>query len=584
MKVRNIATEMAIIVWALAVGTYSQYAALVNRYVVNADAPQAISWLQRFRDPALFQNDLLSEAAEQMHGQIGFVYFYRAFATWVDPLTLSKIVPIFLLAAFALYTYRFVSQFGTPFTALVTAGLAIVAPMYLEIMSGGHQRAFALPLMMAFLYYVTIKAWRRAGVSLALQALFYPMGFLLSAPTGALVLLNELRRSGWARTRAPLVGLALIAVACSTLLAVKNVYAPDSRIGRIITRPEMAGRPEFLVSGRAQILPSIGLPREAVDQVVGAVRSLSLGYPAALLHVSRTSPVAGFVIVPGVLAVLALAVILIVRGVVRRMFCVPPVLVFFVTSGAVLYLVAEQVLFRLYLPSRYLTYPVQISGLIMTGLAIGFVIESIDKTHLRRAVQVALLLLIALRLDLTRNIGLSDESADRPLFEFLETLPRDAMIASHPHVADYIPTFAHRKVFVNFEQSYPWFDAYWGTISRRTTTLFDAYYAPTREEIYEFCEANGVDYLVVRKRDFDPAYLSTHRIYFEPFERYVRGRLSSSHGHALAQVADDEMLFRSGDTFVISKESLIGKMTPAQQKLSIAEPSGGVATTIRGRT
>ncbi len=552
---RNVAAEIAVGVWAIAVATYSQYAALVNRYVVSGDAPQAISWLQRFRYPDAFNNDLLSDLAAQMHGQLGFVFFYRAFAPLVDPLWLSKFVPVVLLAVFAVYTFRLVNQFSTPFAAVLTAGLAIVTPTFLELMAGGHQRAFALPLMMAFLYYVTISAWRRACVALVILALFYPMGFLLGVPTYAMALVVGCRDRDWIATiRAPFAWLAVVTIACGTLLAVKNVYAPDPRIGRIVTRAEMTGRPEFYAIGRTAILPTPGLPEEMADQLVGTVRSLSLGYPAALLRLA-TGVSRWALIVPMVLVGL-LVTLVVFRGVVRRSLAVPPVLVYFLIAGVMFHVLADRLLFRLYLPSRYLSYPVQLSGLVMAGLAVGYLVASISRTRVRYAVQIVLLVLIGWQVGLTRNIGLIDQSAARPLYEFLQTLPREALIASHPDAADYIPTFARRKVFVNFEQSYPFFDVYWRTMSSRTTSLFDAYYAETREQVYTFCEANGIDYLVVRLRDFDDAYLAHNRIYFQPFERDIRARLISHHRYALAQVADEDMLFRDGDTFVIGRQAL----------------------------
>lgn len=317
VKRRNVTAEIVVVLWAAAVATFSQYAALVNRYVVNADAPQAISWLQHFRDPSVFNNDLLSDIASQMHGQIGFVLFYQAFAPLVDPLWLSKFIPIVLLAVFAVYTYRFVNQFSTTFAAVLTAGLAIIAPIYLEIMAGGHQRAFALPLLMAFLYYLTIRAWRRACVTLALQALFYPMGFLLCVPTYAMALVAANWHRDWARTiRAPLAWLAIVTMTFGTLLAVKNVYAPDPRIGRIVTRAEMSGRPEFSVAGRTQILPTLGLPREMSDQLVGITRSLSLDYPAALMR--ATPGFARTYVIVLLLGILIVAMGLVVRGISRR--------------------------------------------------------------------------------------------------------------------------------------------------------------------------------------------------------------------------------------------------------------------------
>jgi hypothetical protein len=552
---RNLAVEVLVVLWAIAVATYSQYAALTNHYVVNGDTPAAISWMQQFRDPTLFNNDLLSDIAAQIQGQPGFVLFYRAFAVFIDPLLLSRFVPIVLLAAFALYTYKFVHRFSTQYAAVLTAGLAIVAPTYLEIMSGGHQRAFALPLLMAFLYYVAISAWRRACAALALQAVFYPMAFLVCVPTYAMALLGLPSRRGWAAApRHAIVWFVAVVAVCVTLLSIANVFAPDPKIGRIVTRVEMEGRPEFYAAGRTRVLPSEGLRRDMTDQLIALSRALSLGYPHTLLRLTAGLNRA-FIMAPLALAMF-LASLFIGRALRRRVVVIPPVLIYLLAAGVVMYVLADLVLFRLYLPNRYLVYTVQISGLLIVGLAAGHLVELIRAAQVRRVVQVVLLALIALRVDLTRDIGLADQSAGRPLFEFLETLPPTVLIASHPDAADYIPTFARRKVFLNFELSYPFYDVYWQTITERTTAFFDAYYAGTRADAYEFCVKHRIDYLVVRMRDFQQDYLSTHRIYFEPFEQHVRARIAVTPHHALAGIRPEEMLFRDGDTFVISTDIL----------------------------
>lgn len=556
-RTKNVAVQIAVVAWAITVATYSQYASFVNYYVVNSDAPNAITWMQRFRDPDVFKNDLLINFSTQIFGQVGFVWFYRALMPLFDPLLVSRFVPVVLLAIFALYTFWFVRTFSTTFAAVIAAVLAIVTPTYLEIMAGGHQRAFALPLLMAFLYYVATTRWRPACVVLVLQALFYPMAFLICVPTYVLALVGPpFRGVSIGALRQPLLWFVPIVLACGLFLSVRNVFAPDPVVGRIVTRTEMEGKPEYYEIGRTRVLPTSGVVRETVDQVVGLARSLSLDYPHALLSVSPGASKA-LVLIP-LLAILAAALLFAGRAVAQGTLVIPPVLLYFVAAGAVMYVLADWLLFRLYLPNRYLIYTIQLSGLLTASLVIGYLVARIQAPTARRAIQLALLLVVAARIDLTRNIGLTDQSAEAPLYEFLRTLPVDAVIASHPYAADFIPTFAHRKVFVNFELSYPFYDNYWRVIRARTSALFDAYYAETREEAYKFCVANNVDYLVVRMRDFQPEYLATHRIYFEPFDSEVRHLVTGRRQHALSNISPDEMLFRLGDTFVISRAILNG--------------------------
>lgn len=582
LKPRNPVAEVAVVLWAIAAATHSQYSSLVNHYVVNGDAPSPIYWLQRFREPLLFRDDLLTDFAVQMHGQWGFVLFYRLLALVAEPLFVSRFMPILLLTVFALYVYKFVRFFSTTYAGVLTAGLAVMMPTYLEIMSGGHQRAFALPMLASFMYYLATGARRTACLILALLAMFYPMVFLVCGITYALSLASPPWNRASLRQRVPALALfAAVLTICSALLALKYTYAPNPQIGRLVTRAEMEGRSEFYVSGRAQVLPTAGLLREFGDHLVGLSRALTLGYPHMLVRGNSSVARKTYVVVPAVLGVLVVGVCfgLAVR---RGREVVPKEIPYLVMSGALLYVLADLVLFRLYLPNRYLIYTVHIAGLLMVGLVGGYVINCVRIASVRRVIQVLLLAMVAARIDLAKGVGLTDTTANRPLYEYLATLPANTVIASHPDLGDFIPTFSRRKVFVNFELSVPFFTTYWTTITERTKTFFDAYYAESRQEAYAFCVLNGIDYLVVRARDFDPDYLSGHRIYFEPFDAYVRARLAVHHPYALAAIGTHEMLFRYGDTFVISKDSLKDlEMEAAQKSHPIVAPILSMSTPPR---
>jgi hypothetical protein len=556
MRPRSLTAELAVIVWAAAAAVYSQYSTLTNWYAINGDVPAQIYWMQRFREPNLFPDDLLTDFAVQMHGQWGFVLLYRIAALAANPVTVSRFIPIVLMAVFAWYVYRFVRHFSTTFAGLLTAGIAVMMPTYLEVMSGGHQRAFALPLLAAFMYYLSTGAPLAACLALALVSMIYPMVFLVCGVVYALSLLSPpWTRESFLRRRAAIVCFAVVLAVSGALLGYKYLMAPDPNIGPLVTRAEMEGHPEFYVEGRAHILPTAGVTREMRNQLVGVARNATLGY-ASTLWQSQPAIVRTWAFAVLVLAMVAAAVLSFGLAVFRRDAVVPKEIPFLVLAGILMYLAADLVLLRLYMPHRYLFYTVQPAGLLIVGLAAGYLVERVSVVRVRRVLQAVLLVLVAARVDLAKGIGLTDTSSERPLYEYLATLPSDAVIAAHPDLADFIPTFSRRKVFISTEQSMPYFRTYWQTITGRTNGFFDAYYAETRGELYDFCVRYGVDYLVVRSRDFDPAYLSTHRMHFQPFDAYARALAGRAHPFALTAVAPEKMLFRNGDECVISRDSL----------------------------
>jgi len=156
-----------------------------------------------------------------------------------------------------------------------------------------------------------------------------------------------------------------------------------------------------------------------------------------------------------------------------------------------------------------------------------------------------------------KNNGLSDISyPKRELYRYLSTLPKNAMIAAHPFIADSIPLLAKKKVFINFELSHPWYNNYWRTIKKRTFSFFDAYYAEDQKNIYEFCKQNKIDYLIVDTNHFSKNYLEAKQFYFEPFNSYVINLIKNRKKFALANLPNFKKDFVEDNIFLVKSDKL----------------------------
>ena len=129
------------------------------------------------------------------------------------------------------------------------------------------------------------------------------------------------------------------------------------------------------------------------------------------------------------------------------------------------------------------------------------------------------------------------------------------MIAAHPYLADGIPTFAQRKVFIKYKLSHPFFDKYWEIIKKRTLSFFDAYYSEDHLSIFRFCQENGIDYLAVDSRHFTKEYLIEEKIYFEPFNTYVKNITKNKSDFVLANIPDEDKVFVKENIFVVKKDT-----------------------------
>jgi hypothetical protein len=219
--------------------------------------------------------------------------------------------------------------------------------------------------------------------------------------------------------------------------------------------------------------------------------------------------------------------------------------------------VSDLLFFKLYIPVRYLL-PIPLIYIIILGVVIAQLIAKLGNQRLRQVLKFSVVIFIVLHFNMNKGIGLRDYSeyyyrdlsASKKLYEYLSTLPKDALIAAHPYLADGIPTFSRRKVFLNFELSYHWFDNYWLEIDRRTRELFAAYYSTDASSICEFCRKNRIDYLIVDMRHFTKPYLEKQEPYFEPFNAYIRNLIRDGQPYALLNVPEKDKLFTDGEIFV----------------------------------
>jgi len=222
-----------------------------------------------------------------------------------------------------------------------------------------------------------------------------------------------------------------------------------------------------------------------------------------------------------------------------------------------MYIMADLFLFKLFLPNRYLKYSLPLISLVICTIAIGQLIIKIKRVRIKKAVLILILILIFPNAisNLEEEIGFIDMSENKSLYIYLNSLPKETMIAAHPRLADGIPTFAQRKVFIKYELSHAAFDNYWKTIKKRTFDFFDAYYSEDPSFIYEFCEQNGIDYLVINKEHFTEKYLGGD-IYFEPFNTYVKNITRKRKKFLLDNIPEEDKLFTTNNIFVIKKDIL----------------------------
>jgi hypothetical protein len=133
--------------------------------------------------------------------------------------------------------------------------------------------------------------------------------------------------------------------------------------------------------------------------------------------------------------------------------------------------------------------------------------------------------------------------AERELIAFLETLPKDVMLAGTPCILDNVPLFAKRQILFSCEQI-----SQDGDLVREA---LDTYYAEEAQAVVAFCRAHDVDYLVVDRQTYTGEYLDRGWVFFEPYNEELLPRVIDRDTFAVAHVSDDAKVFQSGDFFVV---------------------------------
>jgi hypothetical protein len=562
IRTNYIKIELLVILLALAAGIYSQSSALVNKYVINDDAMQHIYWMRQFQNQGLFNNDLLTENARYFLPW-GFVFLYRAASYLIDPLIVSKFLSLILFPISAMYVYKLLKQIANSnYTGFIGAVIFIITATFYKLMIGGHPRAFGFPLLIIFFYYLVRKQYLGAAIVMILQSLLYPVVFLLSTVTYLCTFIkirekkiyfDKVYSKIWFFILATLIG-------CSLLIS-EYIISYNHQLGTMVSRQEVLDHPVFYQKGRFEVLPISPL----LSQIKYNLKESIFGYrmveyfkeniinsEAVRRYEGIIEPFRPDISVTNEVALIFFVFLLLVG--IRKKISFPPEIYYLFLSGILWYWISDYLLFKLYRPERYLQYSVRIIGLIFFSVVIGRLIGDIKNSSLKKFLKIATIVLVLLFFHVNKNLALVDLSQNKELYEYLSNLPEDIVIAAHPCLADGIPIFTQKKVFINFELSNPWYNKYWEIVKKRTFDFFNAYYSEKPRPIYEFCNKNGIDYLVVDKKHFQEGYLTDEKVYFEPFQRYISNLLKNRKHFILPNMEEQYLLFQKSGITVIGKE------------------------------
>jgi hypothetical protein len=226
-----------------------------------------------------------------------------------------------------------------------------------------------------------------------------------------------------------------------------------------------------------------------------------------------------------------------------------------------LFFLAHLLLFRLYLPGRFVRWSLPIVLCIAAGLALAILLELLAaRLPPRRRSPLAgaaLALALALALYPAHYNGFFVRDRHPTVTAYLRSQPKDILVAGVPSEADFVPTLASRRVLTGREYMFPLYLGYYGEQRQRTEALIEAYYAQSPRAVADFTARYGVDLFLVNRAAFDARKIQdVWGEKFKPFTSTVALALRGAGHFALEEAANRCALFDDGEVAVVPASCL----------------------------
>jgi hypothetical protein len=484
--------------------------AFSSEYVIQDDARQHVFWMLRFTDSNLFPNDLIADYFQSV-APAGYNFFYWIVnKIGIDPITFSKVLPSILGLIVTVYSFLLtIELLPLPFTGFV-ASLLLNQNLWLQDgLISGTPKAFAPPLLVAFLYYYLRRSIFGVSLTILLFGLFYPSLVFLCCGLLAISLFSLKNWQIKFSQKKSDYTFAFTGLIVGFLILLPFAIA-TSEFSPIISVAQARNLPEFMAGERAAFFND----KNPWDFWFNGSRS-SLKIPSALMP-----PLAYFVLFFSIIKQ---------RNKVkdREIDCltVNPQITIFLRSllvSLVVFFLAHLLIFNLHLPSRYTQHSLRIVVIITASIVLTFIWEFLlKKTKSRNILQKTIYSTLALILGVvlifyphttddfvwTRYV-VGNQTA---LYNFFQQQPKDILIASLSEEADNLPSFTRRSILVSREYAIPYHWGYYQKFRQRAVDLIEAQYTTDITLVKNFITKYNITHWLIENSSFTPEYIADNK-------------------------------------------------------------------------
>lgn len=480
--------------------------AFSSAYVVQDDARVYVSWMQRFLEPDLLPNDLITDYFQSVTPS-GYAAFYRLIAAvGVEPLLVSKFLPVFLRLLTTGYCFALCMQIlPVPTAGFITTLLFNQTLSMRDDLVSSTPRAFIYLLFIAFLYYLLRRSLLPCLGAIALCGLFYPPFLFILA--GILIVRLWRWEGKLPRLSENRLDYVFSATGLGLSLLMMLPYAfSSSEFGPVITGIEARALPAFSEGGRIPFFDDDPLWFWLFGQHSGLLPNV-FEHPLAVIG-------------------LFLPILLrypyrfpLVKHVASTVTLLPQIIL--VSFG--MFVAAHALLYKLFAPARYTRYSLRFVMIMAAGIALIVILDAVFRwakqqarlSTRRQFLTLGLTALLGTVLVFYPHLLKFPNSnyivgKEPALYEFFREQPKDILIASLSSEADNLPTFSKRSILVGWEYAVPYHVSYDRQIRQRATDLIRAQYTQNLASVQNFIQTYGVDFFMLERAAFTAEYISTN--------------------------------------------------------------------------
>ncbi len=480
-------------------------------YVMQDDARQHVFWMLRFVDENLFPNDLIADYFQSV-APLGYSSLYHSLANLgVHPLLFNKILPSILGILTTSYCFGVCLQIlPIPITGFMATVMLNQNLWMKDDLASGTARGFVYFLFLAFLYYLLCKSLLPCLVTIVLLGIFYPQCVFISV--GILILRIWDWQAGTFRLSRQRHNYIFCVVGTGVAFSVMLIYAlKSSDFAPVITVAQAKQLPELLSGGRSAFFfdnPFI----HYLGDTRGGIFSPWLFSPITLCFAFFLPRLWQFRAKYPLLGQLTEEIVIL-----------PQILI----TSMGMFIIAHVLLFRLYLPSRYIGYSFRIVLALSAAIVLTTILDTVLSNNFfrgrvnplpRKFFALSFTALLAISLLFYYPVFI--KKFPKPtyvtggfpqLYKFFQKRPKDILIASLDREVDNLPTFSQRSILAGREYAIPWHFGYYSKFRQRTRDLIQAEYSANLADVKNMMQKYGVDFWLLRDDTFTPDYIKKNK-------------------------------------------------------------------------